>query len=365
MSLDKAPKIQPEVKEKGGASTWLSRVLWLGAVIMTTIMVFSLVGRFSKQASAATPEPTVAPTPEPVDLEGASVPVYQPANDVEAIPRSVTLSTDLSEIDRPGPVEYVVEEGDSIFGIARSFDISPESLLWANYNTLNDDAHNIYIGTKLIVPPADGIYYQWKQGDTIQSVADQYYATAEDVLAYPGNHLDMTNPTPEIKPGTLVMVPGGWRQTVAWVVPTIPRGKAGVTTSIDGGCDSSSGAYGSGYFIYPTANHTLSGNDYWSGHLALDFAAALGAPLYATDSGVVVYASWNNTGYGYMVMIDHGNGYSSVYAHLSQIAVRCGQSVYQGAVIGSAGSTGNSTGSHLHFEIRYLGGFINPWSVLH
>jgi len=86
-------------------------------------------------------------------VEGASVPVYQPANDVEAIARSVTLSTDLSEIDRPGPVEYVVEEGDSIFGIARSFDISPESLLWANYNTLNDDAHNIYIGTKLIIPP--------------------------------------------------------------------------------------------------------------------------------------------------------------------------------------------------------------------
>jgi murein DD-endopeptidase MepM/ murein hydrolase activator NlpD len=138
-----------------------------------------------------------------------------------------------------------------------------------------------------------------------------------------------------------------------------------VSKTIAGGCEiPAGGAFGTGSFVWPAANRFLSGNDYWDGHLAIDIAAATGAPVYATDSGVVVYAAPIGGGYGNMVMIDHGNGYHSVYAHLSQIAVRCGQSVFQGGTIGYAGSTGNSTGPHLHFEVRYMGGFINPWHVL-
>jgi murein DD-endopeptidase MepM/ murein hydrolase activator NlpD len=124
------------------------------------------------------------------------------------------------------------------------------------------------------------------------------------------------------------------------------------------------GAYCSGTFIWPAPNHVLSGNDYWSGHLAIDIAAFTGDPVYATDGGLVVYSGAVGGGYGNMVMVDHGNGYQSLYAHLSGTNVRCGASVRQGTVIGRAGSTGNSTGPHLHFEIRYLGGFINPWYVL-
>lgn len=366
MSLNKTPGTTSAVTKKGTGLTWLARILWVGAILSTALMVLSLVGHFSKQASAATPEVVVQPTSAPIQVDNAEVPAYHLAASVDAIPRGAALSTDLSKLDRPGPVEYVVEEGDSIFGIATSFGISPESLLWANYDVLQDDAHNIYIGTRLIVPPSNGVYYKWKQGDTIQSVADRYYVTAQDVLAYPGNHLDMTAESQEISAGTLVMVPGGWRPTTPWVVPTIPRGRAGVTVTIEGMCDTSAGgAYGSGYFIYPTGNHRLSGNDYWSGHLGLDFAAALGAPIYASDSGLVVFSGWDTTGYGNMVMIDHGNGYATLYGHMSQLGVRCGQSVSQGTTIGYAGSTGNSTGSHLHFEIRYMAGFINPWSVLH
>ncbi|HNX50834.1 MAG TPA: M23 family metallopeptidase, partial [Thermoanaerobaculaceae bacterium] len=105
-------------------------------------------------------------------------------------------------------------------------------------------------------------------------------------------------------------------------------------------------------------------NDFWDGHLGIDIAAGSGAPIYAADGGVVVYAGWINGGYGNMIMIDHGNGYHTVYGHLSSVNVRCGQSVYGGNLIGYAGSTGYSTGPHLHFEIRYFGAFINPWYVL-
>lgn len=165
----------------------------------------------------------------------------------------------------------------------------------------------------------------------------------------------------------MLMLPGGHREFKQWIVPTIPRGKAGVSSSLYGAgtCPGGyEGAYGTGGFIWPADNHTLSGNDYWSGHLAIDIAAGTGARIYAADSGVVVFAGSALGGYGNMVVIDHGNGYQTLYAHLSSVGVSCGQSVSQGQYIASAGNTGYSTGPHLHFEVRYMGGFIDPWYVL-
>ncbi len=106
------------------------------------------------------------------------------------------------------------------------------------------------------------------------------------------------------------------------------------------------------------------GNDYWSGHLAIDLATGEGFSIMAADSGVVIFAGWANGGYGYTVMINHGNGYATLYAHMSSVSTYCNASVGKGQTLGSGGSTGNSTGPHLHFEVRYLGGFINPWGVL-
>ena len=109
---------------------------------------------------------------------------------------------------------------------------------------------------------------------------------------------------------------------------------------------------------------SFPGNTYWSGHLAIDLAIGIGTPVVASDSGVVVFSGWTTVGYGNMVMIDHGNGFQTAYAHLTAALVACGQSVAQGQIIGTGGSTGNSTGPHLHFEIRYMGGFVNPLSYL-
>ena len=266
---------------------------------------------------------------------------------------------------RTETVSYQVEHLDSIFGISGKFNLLPETLLWANYDVLNDNPDMLSEGQILTIPPVDGILYEWKEGDTIESVANEFYAEENDILLFSGNNLDLTNPI--IEAGQSIMIPNGSREFVTWVVPTIPIDKAGVSTTIlgAGGCVIENyGAYGSGGFIYPTAQHRLSGNDYWSGHLALDFAVGLGDPVFASDSGVVIYSGWNSSGYGNMVMIDHGNGYQTLYAHLSGTALSCGSSVYQGQVIGYGGSTGNSTGPHLHFEVRYLGGFLNPWYVL-
>ena len=294
----------------------------------------------------------------------SSLPVFYNVDSAINIRRLVNLKTEIDSSQNHEVITYNVEKGDSIFKISKQFNIKPETVLWANLENLSDNPELLSIGMRLNIPPVDGIYYKWKASDIVEEVAARYQVEPSAILLWPENYVDISDP--KILPDTFVLIPGGKREMISWVMPTIPRGNSGVSSSLagPGGCVTTDGAYGTGTFIWPAVNNYLSGNDYWSGHLALDIASNLGSPIYASDSGLVVYAGWNNTGYGYMVMIDHGNGYQTLYAHLSQISVTCGSSVYQGLPIGSSGSTGNSTGPHLHFETRYLGGLLNPWSLM-
>ena len=347
-------------------SSRFARAAWGFAIIMIALMIYMLLLRFgiiepSKlNVSPINAQEELAPEPIQVDL-----PVFPSDNSITALTRSVKLRTILSEGNRDEPVYYTVQAGDSVFGISQQFSLKPETVLWSNYETLNDDPDTISIGQQLIIPPADGVLYKWKSSDTLAKVAESYKVDPESILLYPGNHLDLVEP--QIRPNSLVMLPGGQREFKSWVVPTIPRGAAGVNVSIygPGACNTGEGGlYGTGVFMWPSVNTTLSGNEYWSGHLGIDIAAMTGDQIYAADSGVVVYSGSISGGYGNMIMIDHGNGYQTVYAHLSSVIARCGASVIQGQLIGLAGSTGNSTGPHLHFEVRYFGGFVNPWYVL-
>ncbi len=125
------------------------------------------------------------------------------------------------------------------------------------------------------------------------------------------------------------------------------------------------GVEGTGTFIWPSQYQALSGGDFKVGHPGLDLSAPSGSPVYAADTGVVIFAGWTGeVGYGNAVLIDHGNGYRTLYAHLSQVSIHCGARVEQSKLIGLSGNSGNSTGAHLHFEVRVPGGYINPLSVL-
>jgi penicillin-binding protein A len=119
-----------------------------------------------------------------------------------------------------------------------------------------------------------------------------------------------------------------------------------------------------GKFMWPSAYQALSGGDFREGHPGLDLSAPNGTPVYAADTGLVVFAGWSRMGYGNVILIDHGNGYQTLYAHLSQISMHCGARVEKGKLIGLSGNTGNSTGPHLHFEVRVPGGWIDPLRVL-
>jgi len=332
---------------------------------VTFVLVVGMIGGALMWKNSTGLSQALAPIPT-ADSNKSLPQIVMPTLDAPAafssIEREIQIKTNIpADKPRYSIEEYRVARGDSIFAIAESFKLKPETVLWANYDVLQDDPHSLKPGQVLKIPPTDGIYYQWKENDTLDSVANEFKASVDDILNYPGNDIDLTNP--KVDSGSWVMVPGGQREFVQWLVPTVAKGASGTSSTSQSAC--AGGAVGSGAFVWPADNHFLSGNDYWSGHLGIDIADGEGGPVYAADSGVVTMAQGGyNYGYGNVIQIDHGNGYSTVYAHLSTIGVSLCESVGAGQWIGSAGNTGNSEGAHLHFEVRQSGGFINPWFVL-
>jgi peptidoglycan glycosyltransferase len=124
------------------------------------------------------------------------------------------------------------------------------------------------------------------------------------------------------------------------------------------------GPIGDGKFIWPSVYQAVSGEKFSESHPGVDFSTPPGVPVYAADDGLVIFAGWSELGYGNVIVIDHGNGYKTLYGHLSQISQYCGAKVKSGQLIGLSGSTGNSSGPHLHFEVRVPGGYLNPLKVL-
>lgn len=346
--------------DKNRSSRLFNIISWaITGLVVVSLLSFAILRYQSQQVPATTLLPTAAATQQPGEIPLPDISGF--AGKVQAISRQVTINTNIPERPRYDVIDHEVVKGDSLFAIAAEYNIKPDSLLWANYDVLKDNPDSLRLGMDLKIPPTNGVFYQWQEGDTLDSVATRFKAQTEDIINWPGNNVDLIDPEP--KPGSYVMIPGGSREFVQWLIPTVARGSSG--TAAVGGASCGGGPVGSMVFVWPADNHFISGNDYWPGHLGIDIAAGEGAAVYAADSGVVTAAAGGyNYGYGNYIMIDHGNGYITLYAHLSQInVVRC-QGVYAGNMIGLAGNTGNSFGAHLHFEVRLNGGFISPWYVL-
>ncbi len=337
-----------------------SVISWAVTLLLVAGMLLgALKWRAASAQEALAPVPTAGPDAE---RPRVAMPALGGPEAFASIEREIQMKTNIpADKPRYDLEEYRVSRGDSVFAIATSFKLQPETILWANYEVLQDTPDSLRPGQVLRIPPTDGIYYQWKENDTLESVAKELKTSVDDILNYPGNDIDLTNP--EIKSGSWVMIPGGEREFVQWLVPTVARGASGTSSTNPSAC--AGGAVGGGGFVWPANDHFLSGNDYWSGHLGLDISAGEGAPIYAADSGVVTMAQGGyNYGYGNVIQIDHGNGYSTLYAHLSALFVSGCQSVSAGQQIATSGATGNAQGAHLHFEVRLNGGFISPWYVL-
>ena len=348
------------------AGTGILSLVLLGAVIW-------LIQRSVTQTVEAEGEvnvPVVVPTVG--GAGGGSIP-QQVVDAFGGVPRLAQERTIIPSRPRDEILKYTVLDGDSVFGISEKFGLKPETILWGNYYVLLDNPHALKPGQELSILPVDGTYHEWQQGEGLNGVAKYYGVTPEDIINYPANNLDEATigdyAAPNIAPGTWLIVPKGRREFVSWSAPlgVTRENPASARVLGEGACDPvSGGAVGYGTFIWPANKHYLSGFDYSpsTNHWGLDIAGNEGEAVYATDAGVVVYAGWNNYGYGNMIMVDHGNNFQSLYAHLTGYNVGCGQSVGQGELIGAIGTTGRSSGPHLHFEIRAISSFVNPWDVL-
>lgn len=365
-------------------SSWINTLVEMGlgeplirfstnifAVAAIVIVIFLAQGFYSQRS----PEPEEAETSSGPIGEAAvnidSVPALEPSV-IQGISRSAQIHTNIPSRPREELSTYTVQDGDTVFGIAEKFGLEPQTILWANYNVLLDDPHSLQPGQELNILPVDGVYWEWLGGIPFGEWAEFYGVNAADIIEYPGNNLDPNSVgdynNANIKAGTWLIIPGGKRDFVSWSAPlgVTRENPASARVLGAGACDPvTGGAVGYGSFIYPTNKHYLSGFDFSpsTNHNGLDFAGNTGEAVYASDAGVIVYAGWNDYGYGNMIMIDHGNGFQSLYAHLSALNVGCGQSIGQGEVIGAVGSTGRSSGSHLHFEIM-AGLKVNPWDYL-
>ncbi len=300
------------------------------------------------------------------NLIAALDPLTLPPEGADSVARRTNIKTIIPSRPRTTVITYTVQRGDSLFLIAQNFGLKPSTILFGNYEALQDNPHLLKPQQVLNILPVDGAYYQWQEGDNLLEVAARFHVEPQVILEYPGNGLDLTTTDitgKGIEPGTWLIIPGGKRPIKDWGPPAITRSNPAVARYYGKGfCGSVyEGAIGTGTFIWPTTDRTISGYTYDpDAHPAVDIGGAEGNPIYATDSGVVVYAGWSDYGYGYLIVIDHGNGWQSAYAHLSAVAVTCGQSVYQGGYIGAMGSTGNSSGPHLHFELAINGVKVNP-----
>jgi len=369
-SAEPALTVEKPAKRKTG--TFIQQLgLNMLMVGLLALLAFLAWQRFIAKESVAvqSPQPEIPAeqaAPVAANPPVALNPMATPSATTDGITRKTELKTIIPSRPRSEVITYTVQTGDTLFSIADNFSLKPETLLWGNYDVLNDNPHFLKPKQVLNVLPVNGTYYQWKEGDTLAGVAGFFEVEPQAIINYTGNFIDLTQIGQnggELEPGTWVIVPGGKRAIKDWGPPAITRqNPASARYYGEGACGNIyEGAFGTGTFVWPTTDHGVSGYAYDPGvHPAIDIAGQEGNPIYATDSGVVVYAGWSDYGYGYLIVIDHGNGWQSAYAHLSAVAVSCGQSVYQGGYIGALGNTGNSSGPHLHFELVINGVKVNP-----
>ena len=264
------------------------------------------------------------------------------AADIESKPTSSEISV------------YTVHEGDTLSSIAEMFDVTPNTIVWAN-DIKNGTVHQ---GDTLVILPITGIQHTTRKGETLAGLARVYKSNVHEIAQYN----DLAD-SATLAVGDVIIIPGGEitapvvAKPKTTVISKILKNIAkGVTEPYLGG----SGPALNGYFVWPAQGGVITqGLHGWN---AVDIGAPKGTSIYAAADGVVLIARQNgawNGGYGNYVVIKHDNGTQTLYAHASAVLVSAGDSVTQGQIIAKVGSSGESTGPHLHFEVR---GAKNPFA---
>ena len=284
-----------------------------------------------------------------------AVETFDPAASDTPLDSLIDFRTSVSDKPRSEIINYEVKSGETLSQIAQKFGIDVDTIKWANDL---ESVNTVKPGQVLKILPVSGVAHTVKRGDTLESVAKKYSASAQAIVDFPFN--DVPDDF-KLKVGQVLIIPDG--QPPEAKVPPRPRPQP-LYIAQNGAAGPSFSAPNGGSFIWPTTGQGISQYFAWY-HPGIDLPNRNAPPVVAADGGVVVVAGWpDNYGYGNRVIIDHGNGYRTLYAHLSNIYVSAGQRVAKGQAIGQMGSTGRSTGTHLHFEIRFKGVAVNPLAIL-
>ena len=237
--------------------------------------------------------------------------------------------------------EYKVRSGDTISGISRKFGLSNISTLIAVNGISN--VRQLKSGQNLKIPSADGLVHSVKSGDSLSSLSVKYGVTVEDLLDV--NDLE----SQVLTAGQILFIPGArlssetLRMAMGELFTWPLKGSWRLTSNYGRRADPFTGV---------TSFHT-----------GIDMAMPSGTPVYSSMSGKIESVGYTNI-FGNYVIIKHVNGYQTLYAHLTKSLVKSGQNVAQGAKIGLVGSTGYSTGPHLHFTVFKNGKLVDPMTVL-
>ncbi len=251
--------------------------------------------------------------------------------------------------DRKGtePFSYTVQGGDTLSSIGAKFRISVDAIKYVN--SLSDSSI-LQVGDALTIPPVTGLIHKVASGDTLSSIANKYDVPSQAIADF--NYILDTS---KLAVGTELVIPDG--KVPQPVIPVIP-----VPSYVPPFGTAPEAQPSSNFCVWPSSVRILTQYFSWY-HNGVDIASPAGTampPLYACTSGVVTRAGWDPFGLGLHVRIDHGNGYETLYGHMSRVDVGYGASVSRGQVIGLMGSTGRSTGPHVHFMVIYNGSAQNP-----
>jgi murein DD-endopeptidase MepM/ murein hydrolase activator NlpD len=254
------------------------------------------------------------------------------------------------------PTTYTIQEGDTVSGIAKKFGISVNTILWANDMTARS---LLKLGHDLTILPVSGVQHSVKKGETLGAIAKMYGTDIDKILS--ANRVQAAS---QIRIGESLVIPDGKPPVteVRRVAPSPPPRLGDIRDVFKPPPEDVAGQEAAtGKLAWPTDQHLIN-QRYWSRHPGLDINGTKANHTYAADDGIVTFSGWNSGGYGNMVLIDHGNGMITRYGHHTKLYVSVGDHVTKGQLIGEVGSTGHSTGPHLHFEIYVNGKRVNPLS---
>jgi len=269
---------------------------------------------------------------------------------VNAIRAQTDIAADTAVKTRTRVIEHIVQDGESVGSISKKYGLQTATIL-----SVNDLSSRSIIrpGQKLKIMPTDGVLYTVKRGDTLVGIASKYKSDAEKIMEFN----DMRE-SAQLSIGQDLILPGG--KMPAPVAPAASRVTSNLRQVFTPAEDS-----GDTRLLWPTSARRVT-QYYNYRHRGADIAGPVGTPIYAADDGTVSFSGWNSGGYGYMIIVDHGNGMYTRYAHASRLLVSKGDTVKRGDVIMLMGSTGRSTGPHIHFEVMTgsTSNRVNPFDYI-